>query len=255
MFTMNVLSLPTITSYPSSLYEKHNSKLKVSISNVQQSEVVKCKKCAKVIGKPAIHILGQTVVSVIIMTIFLEGFFKDFCSYLEGKLSWTETKDKEWTKCVLNFFKEKNKAETIPFIERTNHMDVDYIWRYSPNNYSFSDIELAVEHEGQEKDINVLLTEEIQHLIDLKANHKVGIFYISLGDEKEFIEKIKRMIAYQLPTNQTTNERYLIILGYTVRKAGKKSILFKGFFFDGKGEIEKHIEQTILQQSSSATHP
>jgi hypothetical protein len=38
------------------------------------------------------------------------------------------------------------------------------------------DIELAVEHEGQVKDVDTLLKKEIQHLIDIKAKNKVGIF-------------------------------------------------------------------------------
>jgi hypothetical protein len=208
-------------------------------------EVVKCKKCGKVIGEPTIEVFKETVIKMIL----LERLFSDFCSYQDGKLSWSETKDKEWTDLVLKFFNEMNNAETIPYVEEYNYMDVDYIWRFNPDRYSVYDIELAVEHEGQVKDVDTLSKEEIQHLIDIKAKNKVGIFYPSLGDEKEFVEKIKHKIVSQSPPFQTPNEMYLIMLGYAVRRKGIKAILFKGFIFNQKGDLEKQMEQTILQKT------
>ena len=211
---------------------------------------LKCEKCGEVLkGR-------ETTISLAIKgleMIYLKSLFEDFCKYLDGKLRWTETKHKEWTDSILKFFSEKNKAEVIPYVEEFNHMMVDYIWRYNPERYSMFDIELAVEHEGQEKDITTLVEKEIQHLIDLKARNKVGIFYPRMGDEKEFIKKIKNRIASQSTAFKINDEKYLIILGYATTKMGKRAILFKGFILDQNGTLQEQMEQTILQKPSIKT--
>jgi hypothetical protein len=184
--------------------------------------------------------------------IFLETLFDEFCKYLDGKLSWGESKDKEWTETVLEFFSQKNRSESIPFIEIKEHMSVDYILRYDPNRYSTYDIELAVEHEGQERDVETLINEEVQHLIDLKARNKVGIFYPRLGEETDLIERIQQKIKNQSGDMKLPYEKYLIILGYATFRQGKRSILFKGFIFNNQGEIENQMERIIFQKTKRA---
>jgi hypothetical protein len=212
-------------------------------------EFLRCEKCGKVIEERGTISLFREALRMI----YLKSLFEDFCKYLDGKLRWTESKDKEWTDSVLKFFSEKNKAEAIPYIEEFEHMRVDYIWRFNPDRYSIFDIELAVEHEGQEKNIDTLVGEEIQHLIDLKAKNKVGIFYPRMGDEKEFIEKIRNKIASQSGPFRIEYEKYLIMLGYTTTKMGKRAMLFKGFIFDQMGTLQEQTEQTILQKLSIKT--
>jgi len=211
---------------------------------------LKCEKCGEVLKEQ------RTTISLALKgleMIYLKSLFEDFCKYLDGKLRWTKSKHKEWTDTILKFFSEKNKAEVIPHVEEFNHMLVDYIWRYNPDRYSIFDIEIAVEHEGEEKDITTLLEKEIQHLIDLKARNKIGIFYPRMGDEKEFIEKIKNRIASQSDVFRINDEKYLIILGYATTKMGKRAILFRGFILDQNGTLQEKIEQTILQKSSIKT--
>lgn len=181
------------------------------------------------------------------MVVFLGSLFDEFCDYLDGKLKWSKTKAKEWTDTVLKFFREKNKAESIPYVELKEYMRVDYIWRYDPARYSIHDIELAVEHEGEVRKVDNLVKEEVQHLIDLKARGKVGIFYPARGDEKELIEKTQQRIKAQDQKIILPYEKYLIILGYATTKKGKRAILFKGFFLNGKGDIEEERERVILQ--------
>lgn len=177
--------------------------------------------------------------------ILLENLFDEFCEHLDGKLRWTETKRKEWTKIILKFFSEKNQAESTPFIETKEYMRIDYIWRYDLSRYPINDIELAVEHEHERPKIDVLVNEEIQHLVDIKARNKVAILYPASGDEEELIKKICDRI--RAPSIKHRFEKYLIILGYPTTKEKKRAILFKGFFFDENGEIKSKKERIIWQ--------
>lgn len=181
------------------------------------------------------------------MVIFLETLFDEFCKYLDGKLKWSEreTKPKMWTKIIFNFFTQRNEKEAIPFLEKKEYMRVDYIWRYDTSRYSTNDIELAVEPENMMEKVDILINEEIQHLIDIKARNKIGIFYVSHGDEKEFIRKVQERIKTQIIRSPI--ERYLIILGYTTTHHKKRAILFKGFFFDQDGNLTSRKENIILQ--------
>jgi len=178
----------------------------------------------------------------------LEELFDQFCKYLDGKLKWSERENKSriWTSTIFNFFSELNKREPIPFVKEKEYMRVDYIWRYDTSRYSTNDIELAVEHENVMEKIDTLLNEEIQHLIDIKARKKVGIFYIPQGDEKEFIKKIQERIKMQ--SIKSGLEEYLIILGYSTTRHKKRVILLKGFFFNGDGNLKSQKEKIISQK-------
>ncbi|MGQ9469019.1 MAG: hypothetical protein ACUVTD_04245 [Nitrososphaerales archaeon] len=66
-----------------------------------------------------------------------------------------------------------------------------------------------------------------------------------LGDEEEFINKIKQRIKAQ--AMKFSPENYLIILGYEIMKSEKRVILFKGFFLDEEEEIVEQKQRTVLQ--------
>lgn len=178
--------------------------------------------------------------------VYLEKLFEEFCKYLDGKLRWGPTKGKKWTEAVLSFLSEQNKKEPIPCIEILEHMRVDYIWRYGPS-MSIHDIELAVEHECETRKIDELVNEEIQHLVDLKARNKIGVFYPARGDEGELMKKITERIKAQTDYVKLPSEKYLIILGYATTKDGKRAILLKGFFLDSNGKITDERERVVLQ--------
>lgn len=181
------------------------------------------------------------------MIISLETLFEKFCKYLDGKLKWAKPKGKDWTDIVFGFFSELNKGEVVPYIEEKNYMLIDYIWRYG-SRYSVNDIELAVEHEGEDYKVGEIISKEIQHLIDIKARNKVGIFYPSRGDEKELTGEISKKIKSQSDLVRLEKEEYLVILGYTTTKSGRRAVLFKGFFFNNKGDITKEREFIIFQK-------
>jgi hypothetical protein len=184
--------------------------------------------------------------------VYLTALFGEFCKYVDGKLKWSETKPKEWTELIWKFFDEQKAKEATPFIREEGFMLIDHIWRY-PANYSIDDIELAVEHEGLERNIDVLVKEEIRHLIDLKARNKIGIFYPRRAEEKDFLGKISESIKRQSESFRI-DENYLIILGYPDRKSiegvVKPVILIRGFFFDEFGEEIDEREQVVLQSET-----
>jgi len=173
--------------------------------------------------------------------------FNTFCEYLNGKLKWSETKDKEWTQTVFQFFSAENTRETIPYVEIREHMNVDYILRYDSSKYSFNDIELAVEHEASENRVDVLVSEEIQNLVDIRARNKVAIFYPSAGDEANLLDKIQKKIK-SVSTRYQLEEEYLIILGYTTTTEGKRAILWRAFYLDKAGNLTQRKERVIMQR-------
>jgi len=187
--------------------------------------------------------------------ISLNEVFDQFCKYLDRKLEWTKTKKDLWTNIIFQFFSGINEKETVPYTEKRDYMRIDYIWRYAfPNKYLIYDIELAVEHEGINRRIEEIIDSEVQHLIDLKAKNKIGIFYISQGSEKKFLQEISKRIKaqsdlFKLSTeNPYICEKYLIILGYaTTTPQRERAILFKGFIFTAEGEKEKEMEKILLQ--------
>ena len=178
------------------------------------------------------------------MYVDIKDLFNEFCKYLDGKLRWSD-KSSVWTHTVFGFFTEYNRKQHVPYVEVKEHMRIDYIWRLDPSKYSRNDIVLAVEHENEVNNIEKLLSEEIRHLIDIKAFNKVGIFYINQGDEKDFINKISKAIKCSTPY---TWENYLIILGYRTRKKKKLAILFKALFLNEKGELVTQEERVIFQR-------
>ena len=176
----------------------------------------------------------------------LQHIFDKFCENMEGKLS-MDMPSSEWTRIVKEFFIEYCQKSGHYFTMYENYMLVDWIWRSDPKVYSTSSIELAVEHEHK-SNIDKLLDEEVQHLIDIKAVNKVGIFYPHAGDENEFLKKIKSKIENQSSgVKLSWEENFLIVLGYPTKKRGEKALLFKAFFFDKNGGRIDSREKVILQ--------
>jgi hypothetical protein len=174
--------------------------------------------------------------------------FDKFCDYLNGKLKWSETKAKDWTETVFQFFSAENaKQIPYPYVELKEHMNIDYIWRYDATRYTINDIDLAVEHEGIEKKVEVLVSEEIQHLIDLRARNKIAIFYPSSGDESPLLEQIQKRIK-SVSERYRLEENYLIMLGYATTKEGKRATLWKACFLDKTGNITQRKERVIVQK-------
>lgn len=180
--------------------------------------------------------------------VFLELLFGRFCDYVDGKLGWTE--DSKWTELVFGFFHDENTnpAETtVPFVEVREHMNIDYIWRYDSTKYSTNDIELAVESENQENRVDVLIENEVQNLVDLRARNKVAIFYPNLGDENVLLDKIRKAIK-RVSEQCRFEEKYVFVLGFATRKEGKKAILWKGYFLDKTGEVTSMKERVTFQR-------
>jgi len=180
--------------------------------------------------------------------VYLPSLFEEFCKYFDGKLKWSdrENKPQAWTEAIFSFFKEqKGKPDNAPFKEEKEFMRIDYIWRYDSPSYPTKDIELAIEHENKMERIDTLVNEEVQHLVDIKARNKIGIFYIPQGDEEEFIQKIQNRIKMQ--SMYSSLEKYLIILAYSTTHRKEKSILVKGFFFDEKGNLTEKKQKIISQ--------
>lgn len=179
--------------------------------------------------------------------IILSSLFDEFCKSLDGKLRWAKPKGKDWTNTVFSFFSEFNKKESIPYLECKEYMTIDYVWRYDLTRYSVYDIELALEHEGEAYKVDEIIAKEIRHLIDIKARCKICIFYPSHGDEAKLIERISKEIKSQSDLVKLADEKYLVILGYATTKAGRRAILFRGFFFDSRGNLESKKEHVISQ--------
>jgi hypothetical protein len=178
------------------------------------------------------------------------SLFNEFCEYLDGKIKWSGKKS-DLTKIMFDFFKGRNQKEHIPLIEIKEYMRIDYIWRYKTPEYSSDTIALALEHEVSEKKINDILNNEVQHLIDIKAERKIGIFYPTTGDVKSLKDGIEERLKKARPLS-SMSEKYLFIFVLPTTQEGVRSMLFKGFIFswnqDNNVEIVSLKEMIIKQQ-------
>jgi len=183
--------------------------------------------------------------------IYFNSLYDEFGKYLDGKIKWSGKKS-DLTKVVFDFFRKIIQKEYIPLIEKQEYMSIDYIWRYKIPVSSSDHIALALEHEASERKIDDILDKEVQHLIDIKAERKIGIFYPNLGDEKEIIDGIKKRLK-NVRHLSTSLEQYLFIFGVSTSHAGVKSMLFNGFVFswDQYNNLDtKPLEVIIIRQQS-----
>jgi hypothetical protein len=145
-----------------------------------------------------------------------------------------------YTEEILKFFEEEaRKQKARP---QREYMTLDLVWWSQ-----FTHIALALEHENSHKRINSFLDEEVSHLLDIRADRKVGIFYPSVGDEKILVKNIEERLRYRFQGRPIPYERYLFILGFPTRKQGKPAIQFKPYYFDEKGKPTIGHEYVILQ--------
>jgi len=172
----------------------------------------------------------------------LQFIFMDFCKRFDGKLVWAE-RGKAWTNVILDFFGEeaaKHKCRC-----QREYMTLDMVWWSE-----YSDILLALEHEIQERAPPDLLESEIRHLIDIKAQRKVGIFYPSEGDERSLIENaiIAWLQGHRLKVAQFP-EQYMFVMGRPTTKFGRRAILFRRYLFDGFGTQLLPPQEFTLKQA------
>ena len=185
--------------------------------------------------------------------IVLESLFEEFCDFVGRRLYWSRAKssDADWTEAVLGkqehhgFFQEFNEKQAAQYHEDWEYLRLDYVWRYKRDVHSKQGIVLAVEHENTVYQVDALLASEISHLADVKAEHKVGIFYINEGTEEKFVEATGKAISER--ELKFPFEHYLIILGYSSNHG--HGIEFKGYFFDGDGRITGK-KRCLVRQAS-----
>lgn len=179
----------------------------------------------------------------------LPKIFEEFCDYLDGKLKWSEKKT-GFTNLIFDFF-PKLKEENLT--EEREYMGIDYILRQKIPKYSTNEIELAVEHEISYRKPKNIIKSEVQHLVDIKAKYKIGIFYPSVGDvgefKKEIFETLKSASYLSVPW-----EEYLFIFGFPTTKDGIRSILFKAFhltwerIYDYQNLKAEELKDRIIKQ-------
>jgi|Deesub1362A_J573_1020465.scaffolds.fasta_scaffold02740_8 hypothetical protein len=181
-----------------------------------------------------------------------DSIFNEFCDYLDGKVKWSGRKA-NITKLIFEFFSKKFEKEKVEELvtEEKEYMRLDYIIRYKPPKYSSNEILLALEHEVSQKKPEILLSKEVQHLVDIKAKYKIGIFYPSTGDEEKLKRKIEQVIK-QSSFLSTPWEEYLFIFGSPTTKEGKRSLLLKAFYFSWEGNTQnlkvKSLERKVIAQ-------
>ncbi len=104
---------------------------------------------------------------------------------------------------------------------------------------------MAVEHENK-GEVERFLNQEVQHLIDMKADHKIAITYPPLGEETTLIRRIRQRIE-SCAKKLSTGEEYMIVLGFATRKKRKSAIRFNAYFIDAQGEFLRRKEHVIYQ--------
>ena len=174
----------------------------------------------------------------------LETLFERFCRYMNGKRRWSD-KDADWTATVGEFLELEAKVQTPDLQYVEEHLRIDFIWR-RPAESLVGQIELAVEHENVTRELRQLLDSELQHLLDIKAVNKIGIFYINRVDQNDFLDQVEQRIRRQWLRFDI--ERYLVVLGYTV--SGRKQIELVGTIFDSKGSrLDRQLRRVVAQAS------
>ena len=180
----------------------------------------------------------------------LSNVFIDFTTWLDRKLKWSGIPKVKsaWTKTIFSYFSDLLNRQGVKedLLEKYNYLNIDYVWIYEKKVYPQGHyIELALEHENQ-RNIKNFLTQEVQHLIDIKADNKIAITYPYIGQEKRLVADICNRIRWCI--RKTQSEEYLIILGYPTKIEKKPAINFKGYIINDKGNELKRIDSTIHQK-------
>lgn len=108
-------------------------------------------------------------------------------------------------------------------------------------------IAVALEHENSH-DIKEFISKEIRHLVDLKAEAKVGVAYPHMGEETNALSEISRII--QGAANMTAElfgENYLLIFGSNTWQGKKQAIQWKGYLLNRLGQMQNRLEKVVPQ--------
>jgi len=181
----------------------------------------------------------------------ISDIYDEFCKYFDGKMKWSAAKDSEWTENILKFFSEFRASKEkllvgYRLVEAREYMSIDLTWRAMTS--STSHIELAVEHENT-GNVKPFLKQEIQHLIDLKADNKIAITYPHIGDEETLVRGVCDAIKTDV---RQRGEEYLLLLGFATRTGDPPmpAILIKGHFIDSSGNEKTSKQRVILQATN-----
>ena len=175
----------------------------------------------------------------------LLSLFNHLAEKSDGQLRWDD-QGKAWTQWMFQCF-DDYMVPTYSVEGISDYMNIDRVWRDTSLGY----ITLALEHENNfiRKDF---LSQEIHHLIDLKAISKVAITYPQLGEEEETIKDICSLLGQNtlLRLADPFTDEYLIIFGFATRKDGPPAILWKGHRMDNLGKYLDTYTKVVLQASS-----
>jgi hypothetical protein len=152
-------------------------------------------------------------------------------------------KSGEWTQLILDFFKEQAVKHGATF--ETEYMDVDMIWRGEHMEIAF-----ALEHEHGTY-VREVLEKEVNHLIDLRAKTKVGIFYPNTGDVKPLVESAEKWIAERTRAVRVVGEEYLFILGFNTSRDRRRVIQFQARFMKPDsvtGYVKTEQKELVIDQ-------
>ncbi|MCI0407281.1 MAG: hypothetical protein L0191_01745 [Acidobacteria bacterium] len=170
------------------------------------------------------------------MTPNLHDLFQTFAEHTEGRLRLSASR-RERTRIIIEFFRTYLEAQGFGE-PRREYMGIDAVWR-DPN---FGHIALALEHENSH-DMKEFLANEMQHLVDIKAQTKVAIGYPHAGEETWALAEIRKLI--QGIINMTSNvfgEQYLVMFGTSTWHEKRRAIQWKGYIIDRSGEIQARLE-------------
>jgi hypothetical protein len=178
----------------------------------------------------------------------LKSLFLDFCERFDNKLQWK--KRGEWNGQILSFFAEK--AENLGYLHLNDYMLIDQVWWSE-----FSDIELAIQHEGHVTKVPQLFVrpdhypQEVRQLIDIKAVRKILIVYVSEADEKSLVYSLTNWLSTHRLKIAWPSEQYMVIIGRSVRKDQRPAILFRRYLFYNNGsKMEEQQDRYLTQRTS-----
>jgi hypothetical protein len=123
-------------------------------------------------------------------------------------------------------------------------MHLDQVW-WSET----SDIELALEHELQERRAGKLIQKEVRHLIDIKAHRKVLIAYLSEPDERTLVTNVQNWIKTHRFKISYPPEEYMIVIGRPTTKEGKRVFLYRRYLFYYTGLPNGQPKDYIITQA------
>ena len=161
-----------------------------------------------------------------------DSIFEEFCrevGHAEVPKVWSRVKN--WTNMVLDIFGKLGAK--YGYEVRREWMLLDETWEI--RNQSTSFIAMALEHENTDN-IDILLKDELQKLLDVKAILKVLIYYPKFLDCERHIEKIKPKIKSQ---RLKIPEEHILIVMIHPQFVKRKGFLISGYDFDSEANCSE----------------